>query len=308
MFVVLAPAIALVASPVFAQESDPANPTIVVTAPGGGLDLDDATVVTSIDLNRAGHADLLGGLARTVPGLSLSEAQSNPFQPNLVYRGFVASPLQGTAQGLAFYVDGGRFNQPFGDTVNFDLLPQAAIDTITILDASPVYGLNALGGAIVVATKNGRTAPGFAISGAGGRYGRAQGSVEAGWNDGPLSAYIALEENHDSGWRRHSPSTLYNGLVDLGYDGDKAGIHLKLTGADSDLTGNGSAPVELLAADRRAVFTYPDNTRNKYGRVSLHPWIELSSDDAPGGDALLPAVEAAHRQRRRGRHRGMRRR
>ena len=275
--VVVAPALALFAGPVLAQDVDAANPTIVVTAPGYSLDLDDATIVTSTDLNRAGHADLLGGLARTVPGLSLSEAQSNPFQPNLVYRGFVASPLQGTAQGLAFYVDGGRFNQPFGDTVNFDLLPQAAIDTITILDASPVYGLNALGGAIVVATKTGRTAPGLAISWAGGRYGRAQGSVEAGWSDGPLSAYVALEENHDSGWRRHSPSTLYNGLLDLGYDGDKAGIHLKLIGADSDLTGNGSAPVELLAADRRAVFTYPDNTRNKYGRVSLHPWVELSS-------------------------------
>ena len=269
--------IAIVASPAFAQESDPANPTIVVTAPGGGMDIDDAIIASSADLNRAGHADLLGGLARTVPGLSLSEAQGNPFQPNFVYRGFVASPLQGTAQGLAFYVDGARFNQPFGDTVNFDLLPQAAVDTITILDASPVYGLNALGGAVVVTTKTGRTAPGLAISGAGGRFGRAQGSVEAGWSDGPLSTYVDLEENHDSGWRRHSPSTLYNGLVDLGYDGATAGVHLKLTGADSDLTGNGSVPVELLAADRRAVFTYPDNTRNKYGRASLHPWVELSA-------------------------------
>ncbi|MGI4881421.1 MAG: TonB-dependent receptor, partial [Janthinobacterium lividum] len=255
---------------------DEVGPTIIVTAPGDTIDDDDAIRVTSVDLNRGGTPNLLAGLARTVPGLSYSEAQSNPWQPNLTYRGFVASPLQGVAQGLAVYLDGGRFNQPFGDTVNFDLLPEAAIDSVTIKDASPVYGLNALGGAIVVATKTGRTAPGFAISGAGGSFGRAQGSVEAGWSDDRASAYVALEENHDGGWRRHSPSALYNGFADLGYDGDKAGIHLKLTGADSDLTGNGSAPVQLLAADRRAVFTYPDNTTNAYGRVSLHPWAALS--------------------------------
>lgn len=255
-------ALVLVAAPAAAQDADQASPTIVITAPGGQLDADDATVVTGADLARAGHPDLLGGLARTVPGLLYSEAQSNPFQPNLSYRGFVASPLQGTPQGLGVYLDGGRFNQPFGDMVDFDLLPEAAIDSITIKDASPVYGLNALGGAIVVATKTGRTAPGFDISGAGGRYGRAQGSVAAGWNDGPLTAYAALEENHDGGWRRHSPSTLYNGFADLGYDGEGAGVHLKLTSADSHLTGNGAAPVELLAADRRAVFTYPDTTRN----------------------------------------------
>ncbi|QYE36431.1 TonB-dependent receptor [Polymorphobacter sp. PAMC 29334] len=267
-------------APLLAQSSQPVAgfvADIIVTAPGGRDYNDDALMVTSTDLARAGHADLLGGLARSLPGLSLSEAQSNPYQPNLVYRGFVASPLQGNAQGLAVYLDGGRFNQPFGDTVNFDLLPEVAIDSVSIRDASPVYGLNALGGAIVVATKTGRTAPGFAISAAGGLYDRATGSVEAGWSDGPYSAYVALEGNHDGGWRRHSPSTLYNGYADLGSDGEHAGIHLKLVGADSDLTGNGSAPVELLAADRRAVFTYPDNTRNQYGRVSLHPWVKLSS-------------------------------
>ena len=269
-------ALMLGTAPAMAQQPEAASPMIIVTAPGDRLDADDAITVTAADLARAGHPDLLGGLARTVPGISYSEAQSNPFQPNLTYRGFVASPLQGNAQGLAVYLDGGRFNQPFGDTVNFDLLPEVAIDSVTIKDASPVYGLNALGGAIVIATKTGQTSPGLSISGAGGRYGRAQGSVEAGWNDGRYSAYFALEENHDGGWRRHSPSSLYNGYADFGYDGERAGVHLKLVGADSDLTGNGSAPVQLLAADRRAVFTYPDNTRNQYGRVSVHPWVALS--------------------------------
>lgn len=255
--------------------ADAANP-IIVTAPGGEVDDDDAVGIDARAIRASGTPDMLHALARTIAGLSLQDAQDNPFQPNLVYRGFTASPLQGTAQGLAFYVDGGRFNQPFGDTVDFDLLPEAAIDSITIKDASPVYGLNALGGAVVVATKTGRTFQGLSLTGAGGSYGWAEGSVEAGWQHDRWSAYAAVQESHDGGWRRHSPSTLYNGYADLGYDGATAGIHLKLTGADSDLTGNGTSPVELLAADRRAVFTWPDNTRNRFGRVSLHPWIALS--------------------------------
>ncbi|HEY0271339.1 MAG TPA: TonB-dependent receptor [Sphingomonas sp.] len=265
-----------------ARAADPApttqdsTPQIIVTAPGGAVDNDDAVSIDGKAIQASGTPDMLHALSRNIAGLSLQEAQDNPFQPNIVYRGFTASPLQGTAQGLAFYLDGGRFNQPFGDTVDFDLLPEAAIDTISIKDASPVYGLNALGGAIVVATKTGRTFQGLSLTGAGGNYGWAEGSIEAGWQKNGWSAYAAVQESHDAGWRRHSPSTLYNGYADIGYDGAKAGLHLKLVGADSNLTGNGTSPVELLAADRRGVFTYPDNTRNRFGRISLHPWVALS--------------------------------
>ncbi|WP_157218119.1 TonB-dependent receptor [Flavisphingomonas formosensis] len=253
-----------------------AAPPIIVIAPGDAFDMDDAVKVDGRQITLTGTPDMFGALTRNIAGLSLQEAQDNPFQPNLVYHGYTASPLQGTAQGIAVYLDGARFNQPFGDTVQFDLLPEAAIDSITIKDASPIYGLNALGGALVVGTKTGRSFQGLDLTGAGGNYGWAEGTMEAGWQHGPWSAYVALQESHDGGWRRYSPSTLYNGYADLGYDGSKAGLHIKLIGADSDLTGNGSSPVELLAADRRAVFTWPDNTRNRFGRISLHPWMALS--------------------------------
>ncbi len=250
-------------------------PPIVVTAPG--IDRDASLSLDAAALARGGTPNLLAALNRDVAGLSLADALGNPWQPELVYRGFVASPLQGGAQGLAVYLDGGRFNQPFGETVNFDLLPEVSIDRVSVETANPVYGLNALGGAIIVATKTGRSAPGVRLSLAGGDSNRGEASIEAGGQSGEFSAYAALTARHDGGWRRHSPSTLYNGFGDIGWDGGGGGVHLKLIGADTDLTGNGASPVELLAADRRAVFTYPDSTRNRYDRVSLHPWLALST-------------------------------
>ncbi len=261
-------------APQLAQAQD-ANPVIIVTAPGDDADADDAIKIDRRALGRAGAPSLLGSASREVAGVSLSNAQGNPYQPNLIYRGFSASPLQGNAQGLAVYVDGVRFNQPFGDTVNFDLLPDSAIESITIKDASPVYGLNALGGAVVLATKTGKSAPGVNIYGALGDYGRREGGGEAGWSRGDYSGYVALQTRREDGWRRFSPSKLTTGFADLGWDGARAGLHIKFSGADSDLTGNGTSPVELLAADFRAVFTFPDQTINRFHRVSLHPWVAI---------------------------------
>nr|WP_087576050.1 TonB-dependent receptor [Sphingomonas sp. CDS-1] len=256
--------------------ADAERQPIVVTAPGGAIDADDALRLTGADVSRAGSPDLLGALTRSIAGVTLQDAQGNPWQPNLVYRGFTASPLQGQAQGLAVYLDGARFNQPFGDTVAFDLLPEAAIGSFTLFDSSAVYGLNALGGAMVIDTKTGLSDPGLEASLTGGRFGAREASVAGGFGKGDFSAFGAFQYRHENGWRDHSPSTLYNGYADLGFDTATGGLHLKWVGADTDLTGNGVAPVELLAADRSAVFTWPDNAKARYGRVSLHPWVALS--------------------------------
>ncbi|WP_313807154.1 TonB-dependent receptor domain-containing protein [Sphingobium sp.] len=259
-----------------ADAADAERQPIIVTAPGGAVDADDALRVTGADISRAGKPDLLDALTRNIAGVTLQDAQGNPWQPTLVYRGFTASPLQGQAQGLAVYLDGARFNQPFGDTVAFDLLPEAAIRSFTLFDSSAVYGLNALGGAMVVDTRTGLSDPGLEAGLTGGRFGSREASVAGGFNRGDFSAFGAFQYRHEDGWRDHSPSTLYNGYADLGFDTATGGLHLKWVGADTDLTGNGVAPVELLAADRRAVFTWPDNASARYGRVSLHPWVALS--------------------------------
>ena len=246
-----------------AAQGDP----IVVTAPGGTLDADDALHLNAHDLARAGTPDLLGALSRNIAGVTLQDAQGNPWQPNLVYRGFIASPLQGQAQGLAAYMDGVRFNQPFGDTVQFDLIPESAIRSLSLLDASPVYGLNALGGAIVMETKTGVSDPGLEASITDGRFGYVEGNAGAGFRSGAFSTYVAGQVSHDDGWRDFSPSRLYNGYADLGFDLPGGGLHMKIVGADTNLTGNGVSPVELLAADRRAIYTAPDTA--KIGRAHV---------------------------------------
>lgn len=139
-----------------------------------------------------------------------------------------------------------------------------------------VYGLNALGGAILLETKTGRSDPAFEASGTGGRLGYGEGSIAGGVAMGDFSAFGAFQYSRDGGWRDHSPSRLYNGFGDIGFDTATGGIHMKLVAADTDMTGNGVSPVELLAADRRAVFTWPDNSRSRYERISLHPWLAMS--------------------------------
>ena len=111
---------------------------------------------------------MLGSLNQQVSGITLDSASGNPYQPTLFYHGFAASPLQGTPQGLAVYINGVQFNQPFGDTVDWDLIPNIAIDRINLEGSNPVFGLNALGGSVNVQLKNGFTWQGFETSLSGG--------------------------------------------------------------------------------------------------------------------------------------------
>jgi iron complex outermembrane receptor protein len=120
-------------SPAVAPDQSITLPTVEVIAAtpllGSGVDQSkvpaQTQVLTSQDIARDGNADALRALNQQVPGVTLDAAAGNPFQPNLFYHGFQASPLQGNPQGLAVYVNGARFNQPFGDTVNWDLIPDS---------------------------------------------------------------------------------------------------------------------------------------------------------------------------------------
>ncbi|HMI96532.1 MAG TPA: TonB-dependent receptor [Micropepsaceae bacterium] len=257
--------------------------SVIVTAgalPGTALDPNkvpfNTQIINSTDLHRFGAASTLDTLDLGVAGISLSNAQDNPFQPNLFYRGFEASPLAGDAQGLAVYANGVRLNQPFGDTLNWDVIPDVAIDRLTLEGSNPVFGLNALGGSLAIQMKNGFTYAGAEAEGLFGAFDRRQGSIQYGVQDGNKAFYIAVNRLTENGWRQHSPSKLAQIFTDLGWRGGAGEIHLNLSGADTDLTGNGTSPVELLAAARSAVFTFPDNTKNTHGLANLYGTLRAS--------------------------------
>lgn len=228
-----------------------------------------AATLDADDLSRSGKADLLGALDARLGGVSLVQAQANPFQPNLLYRGFEASPLAGDPQGLAVYLDGSRFNQSFGDTVDWDLVPDIAISRVDLVAANPAFGLNALGGAVGVTLKNAFSDPGGAIEVSSGSFNRREASLASGQRFGPFGVFFAGTGLDEDGWRDVSPSRLRQGYADLGWRSGRGEIHVGLLGADNTLTGNGVSPVQLLAADRSAVFTHPDTTHNEFQRLSL---------------------------------------
>ncbi|MGN1285380.1 MAG: hypothetical protein ACI4XG_02150, partial [Bradyrhizobium sp.] len=57
-------------------------------------------VLTSADFSRNYSTNFLDSVNRKLPGVTLTDQTGNPFQRTLDYRGFVASPVQGTPQGI----------------------------------------------------------------------------------------------------------------------------------------------------------------------------------------------------------------
>lgn len=268
------------------------NVTIIGATPllGSGLDRDrvpeETSVLTGRDIARDGTPDALRALDETVPGLTLDSASGNQFQPSLLYHGFNASPLQGNAQGIAVYLDGERFNQAFGDTVNFDLIPDIAIDRLQIEGSNPVFGLNAIGGSLAVQTKNGFRSHGGEADLLGGSFGQVEAQLQVGRQNqaGTQALYVAGVVLHQDGWRDLQSSQIDTLFADYGLRTDRAEIHLKLAAADNILNGPGTSPVELLAADPAAQFTSPNVIANKYVNLNLSGSYDL--DDATSLQAV----------------------
>ncbi len=253
----------------------PANDIdVVVTAPMPGSSAERDKVATntrvlrSDDVQRTGPASALRALDERVGGIQLNQTVANPFEPNLIFRGYEASPLSGNPQGLAIYLNGSRFNQPFGDTTQWDLIPDIAIDRIDLAN-SPAFGLNALGGAITVKLKDGFSYHGGQLELSGGSFGRVQTSGQYGVQSGNTAVYIAGSGLNENGWRQNSPSQLRQIYGDIGWRGDKSELHFNVLGANNILVGSGTTPVDLLAVKRNATFTGPNEIRNKYLRLSL---------------------------------------
>ena len=175
-------------SPVVADTSGPPAtlPGLVVVGatplPGSDLDRDKVAESTRVlgpaDINRTGIPSLTGAILDNISSVTINDDEGNAFQPDLLFRGFTASPVAGTPEGIAIYVNGARFNDAFGDTVNWDLIPPSAIESVNLEAANPVFGLNALGGSLTIRLKNGFSAPTQSVTAYGGSYGRGSGIYE----------------------------------------------------------------------------------------------------------------------------------
>ena len=240
--------------------------------------------VTAAQLAAQHSLDLSSYLGDAVGSVHVNDVQSNPLQPDLQYRGFLASPLLGAPQGLSMYLDGVRLNEPFGDTINWDLIPANAIGSVNVMPGSnPIFGLNTLGGALSIETKNG-----FSDDGRRGQPALRFVGTEARARERRRARRPVRHVRGGAGPRRER---LAPALADQRRSRrscrPRTGIRarsadLTLLAANTSLTGNGASPEQLLATDRRAVFTSPDNTKNQMfmavlrGERPLAPQVALS--------------------------------
>ena len=223
--------------------------------------------------------DIEGSVNRSLPELlktqlasvNLNDVQNNPFQPDLQYRGFTASPLLGLPQGISVYLNGGRVNEAFGDTVHWDLMPLDAIDTVSLYSGSnPLFGQNTLGGALALRTKTGFSFNANEIDLQAGQFGQKAASVESGGHNDHWAYYVNLNHYEEDGWRDYSPSEVQQVFTSLAYKSDKMHLDMNLFMADNELLGNGASPIELLDIEgREAVYTHPDQTNNELTHVNI---------------------------------------
>lgn len=249
---------------------------VVGTTPVPGIDQprnDIPANIQSLDtraLRDARALSLPELMSSRLNGVNVNEIQGNPFQADVNYRGFTASPLLGTPQGLSVFQDGVRVNEPFGDVVNWDLIPRAAIAGIDLIPGSnPLFGLNTLGGALSIHTKSGLTHPGASLEGQLGSFGRRLAEAEFGRRVGDVGIYAAATKYREDGWRDFSPSDVRQLFGKLSWRSSKVELDLSYTHAETDLIGNGLLPDSMLRARRDSIFTKPDQTRNRMHLVTL---------------------------------------
>src|SRR5215475_12623422 len=274
---------------------------VITAAPLPGSEIDRDKVPSNVltagpaDFEHTVAPNLTDAMIRALPGVSRGDQTGNPFQPDIDYRGFIASPVPGTPQGLAVYQNGTRINEVFGDTVNWDFIPQTAINRLTLVPNNPVYGLNALGGAVTVEMKTGFTYKGVEGEVRGGSFGRIGATAQAGGQNGNIAAYVAMDGVNDDGWRDFSSfSRLRRMYLDLGARGETTEFHLSFTGADNTLGSVAATPVEMLNQRWSSVYTWPQANHNQLAFVQASASYKPSDAFSLQGNAYLRGFRNKH--------------
>jgi iron complex outermembrane recepter protein len=276
------------------------NLEVIGTAPlsGGDIDRDKVPAHTvtlaPTDFDHGRSSSLPETLQQQVPSISITDATGNFFQPNVEYRGFVASPVVGTPQGLAVYQNGVRINEAFGDIVNWDFIPEMAIARTSLVPNNPVYGLNALGGAISVEMKDGFTYQGGQAEVRGGSFGRRAIAAQVGGQQGNFAGYVSADVQHDDGWRQHSPSDVRRIYADIGWRNGPDEWHVNLTGASNRFGATASVPVELLNRNWSAVYTTPQTTGNDLVFLTANGRHDISDTLTVKGNVYYRGFRQSH--------------
>src|SRR6056300_1804273 len=197
--------------------------------------------ISTKDLEQQQSTNLADYLNNNTQGISFNEVGGNPWQPEIFFRGYSAGSITGNPQGLSIFVDGVRENQPFSDVVLWDTIPTWALaGTQVVAGSNPIYGLNTLGGAIAMQTKNGKLFNQGRIEGTLGSWDRAAGLIEYGGiiEGTNIDYYFGYKHSSEHGWRDHTPSHLNQAFGKIGNDSENRRIELSYTGATNNLIGN----------------------------------------------------------------------
>ncbi|WP_439543247.1 TonB-dependent receptor [Hyphomicrobium sp.] len=292
-----------VAEPVASQEPTYALPeapgTVSISPlPGSEVPIEKiprgVTSLSSADINREHSVIPQDFLNSRVPGVTVDDLQGNSFQTGIQYRGFEASPVNGLPQGLAVYQNGVRINEAFGDTVNWDFIPENAISDLAIMGSNPIFGLNAIGGSLAVTMKDGFAYQGGEVDTRFGSFGRRQVATEAGAKSGAFALYGAFEGINDDGFRDFSDAEVRRGYADLGVKTDNAEFHFNFTGADNYVGVTAAVPPELLAFGDKRTFTSPQTTFNDMQMYSLNGTVKATNTLTFSGVTYLRRFNQKH--------------
>ena len=271
--------IAAYASPSFAENKAEALETgkieVISTTPlpGIGTTIDqvpsNVQSVGAKDIAKQHTLELSDYINNNLGGVTITEGQSNPYMADVNFRGFTASPLAGAPQGLSVFQDGVRINEPFGDTVNWGLIPQSAISSINLMPGSnPVFGLNTLGGALSVNTKSGASYPGLFAEVMAGSWARRGFNAGYGGQNGNVDYFFTANFNKENGWRDYSQSEVNQVFGKVGWQDETTDLDLSITVAHNNLNGVQALPKSFLNKPEIG-YTFPDSIGNRMQMLTL---------------------------------------
>ena len=168
------------------------------------------------------------------------------------------------------FQDGVRINEPFGDVVNWDLLPQSAIAGIQVIPGSnPLFGLNTLGGALAIYTKSGSAVSRWLARALWRLVRPPHPAGRARRRVGPLGLFRHRQRLQGPRLGRAQPEPRSSSSSARSATRPSATtLDISLTAADNRLEGTQTLPLSFLD-DRRQAYTYPDINKNQLAMLTV---------------------------------------